>query len=65
MFAKLAILFAGMFQPFNEAILMNVLDRPGTETRIKEGLVSCTLAPTNSTNFIFRERRGLERIKIE
>ena len=56
MFAELAILFTGMFEPFDEAVLVNVLDGTGTEARIKKWLVRSSFAPTNSTNFNYKKK---------
>ena len=59
MFAELAILFTGMFEPFDEAVLVDVLDGTGTEARIKKWLVSSSFTPTDSTNF--NCKKGVEK----
>jgi hypothetical protein len=62
MFTKFTVTFFGVFEPFDEAILMNVFDGTGTEARIEEGLVDSSFTPTNSTNFRIYKRNLIYKI---
>jgi hypothetical protein len=48
--AKLAKFLLGISEPLKETFLMDVFDGSGADTGVKEGSITCSLAPTYTTD---------------